>query len=210
MECIDCIDFSKFIESCETGDLLLFNSTAFYSRFIELLSGSKYSHIGYIIKNPTWLHPDLSGVYLFESGKENTNDVISQHKIFGVQLTPMEEIVKEYKTATYGYLYYVQNKFDRTDDYYVKLKNIILQTDTKKYDLNPIDWIKAEFNINIGVRKVDRFFCSALVAYIMEQVGHLDKDIDWTYVAPRRYSKEAKDSLSFINCEVMPEKYITF
>jgi hypothetical protein len=207
---MECIDFSNFIKNCETGDLLLFNSTAFYSRFIELLSGSKYSHIGYIIKNPVWLHLDLSGVYLFESAKEKSNDVISQEKIFGVQLTPIEEIEREYKSATYGYLYYVQNKFDRTEQYYENLKNVILQTDTKKYDLNPIDWIKAEFNINIGQRKINSFFCSALVAYIMEQVGHLDKDINWTDIAPRRYSKDAKDKLLFINCEVMSEKFIRF
>jgi hypothetical protein len=207
---MESIDFSNFIENCDTGDLLLFNSTAFYSRFIELFSRSKYSHIGYIIKNPTWLHPDLSGIFLFESGAECTKDVLSQHKIFGVQLTPMEEIVKQYRSATYGYIYYVQNKFDRTNDYYENLKNVILKTDTKKYDLNPIDWIKADFDINIGIRKVDKFFCSALVGYIMEEVGHLDKNIDWTYIAPRRYSKNAKDILPFINCEIMPEKYINF
>ncbi len=204
------IDFSNFIETCETGDLLLFNSTAFYSRFIELLSGSKYSHVAYVIKNPTWLHPDLSGIYIFESGAEPSNDALSNNKIFGVQLTPIEEIIKQYKNATYGYLYYVQNKFNRSEEYYDRLKTVILQTDTKKYDLNPLDWIKAKFDINIGERKVNNFFCSALVGYIMEETNQLDKKIDWTYVAPRRYSVKSKDVLPFINCEILPEKFITF
>ncbi len=207
---MECIEFSKFIETCDTGDLLLFNSTAFYSRFIELLSGSKYSHVAYLIKNPTWLHPDLSGIYIFESGAEQSIDALSNNKIFGVQLTPIEEIIKEYKTAQYGYLYYVQNKFDRTNEYYEKLKNIILQTDTKKYDFNPIDWIKAEFNINIGERKINKFFCSALIGYIMEETEQLDKKIDWTCIAPRRYSVKSKDVLPFINCEILPEKFIRF
>jgi hypothetical protein len=43
-----------------------------------------------------------------------------------------------------------------------------------------------------------------------QRVSSLDKDIDWTYIAPRRYSKQSKDKLLFLNCEVMPEKYITF
>ncbi len=204
------IDFSNFIKNCETGDLLLFNSTAFYSRFIELLSGSKYSHVAYLIKNPTWLHPDLSGIYIFESGAEQSIDALSNNKIFGVQLTPIEEIIKEYKSATNGYLYYVQNKFDRTEQYYDKLKKVILQTDTKKYDFNPLDWIKAEFNINIGERKINKFFCSALIGYIMEETEQLDKKIDWTCIAPRRYSVKSKDVLPFINCEILPEKFIRF
>ena len=202
------IDFSNFIENCQTGDLLLFSSNAIYSRLIELLSFSKFSHIAYIIKNPTWLHPDLSGVYLFESGAEPTVDVLSKHKVFGVQLTPIEEIYKDYKNSYCGYLYYVKNDFDRTEDYYSKLKEILIKTDGEKYDLDPIDWIKARFDINVGQRKINSFFCSALVGFILESVGQIHNDVDWTYVSPRRYSVNSSDALQFINCIINPEIYI--
>ncbi len=196
------MELNTFLENCNTGDLLLFNSTAIYSRLIEIISGSKYSHVAYIIKNPTWLHPDLSGVYIFESGAEPTKDALSNQLIFGVQLTPIETIINQYKNAKCGYLYYVQNNFNRDDDYINKLKEIILSTDKKIYDFHPIDWIKAKFDINVGVRKTNTFFCSALVAYIMEQVNHLPNTIDWTYVSPRRFSIKSKDCLEFINCHI--------
>lgn len=204
------IDFSTFIENCQTGDLLLFSSNAIYSRLIEILSFSKFSHVAYIIKNPTWLHPDLSGVYIFESGSEPTVDALSKHKVFGVQLTPIEEIYKDYKNAYCGYIYHVQNDFDRTEEYYSKLKELMIKTDSKSYDLNPIDWIKARFDINIGERKVYTFFCSALVGYLMESFNHIRDNIDWSYVSPRRFSVNSADALQFINCKMNPEKYIKF
>ena len=202
------IDFSTFIENCQTGDLLLFSSNAIYSRLIEICSFSKFSHVAYIVKNPTWLHSDLSGVYIFESGAEPTDDVLSKHKVFGVQLTPIEQIYKSYKNAYCGYIYYVQNDFDRTEDYYSKLRKILLKTDSKSYDFDVNDWIKARFDVKIGKRKTNKFFCSALVGYLMEKVKQIHSDIDWTYLSPRRFSVNSSDALQFINCKIYPEKYI--
>jgi hypothetical protein len=202
------MEFENFLETCNTGDLLLFSSNAIYSRLIEILSGGKYSHIGYIIKNPTWLHPDLSGVYIFESGKEPTKDVLSNELIFGVQLTPIETIINQYKNARCGYLYYIKNNFTRTNDYFNQLKDTIFSTDKKIYDFNPIDWIRAKFDINVGKRKTNTFFCSALVAYIMEKVNQLPNTIDWTNISPKRFSKNSTDFLEFINCDIEGEIFL--
>jgi hypothetical protein len=207
---MECINYSDFLDTCQTGDLVLYNSTAIYSRIIEVLSGSKYSHISFILKNPTWLHSDLSGIYVFESGLEPSKDILSGDKVFGVQLTSMDLIKEEYINAKCGYIYHVKNDFERTQEYYDKLKDLIINTDKTKYDLNPIDWLKAKFNINIGKRIVNRFFCSALVAYLMENLNQIEKNIDWSYIAPYRFSKNSKDCLNFINCNVNNEKYIRF
>jgi hypothetical protein len=204
------IKYNEFIENCKTGDILLFSSNAIYSRLIELLSFSKFSHVAYIVRDPIWINPDMSGIYIYQSGLESTIDEISKEKIFGVQLTPLKKIEDNYKNGYFGYLYYVKNDFERTEEYYYNLKKIILDTDKKKYDLNLIDWIKARFDCNIGQRKENKFFCSALVSFIMENLNQIDEKIDWTYVSPRRFSKNSSDVLPFINCTIHPEKFIIF
>ncbi len=44
----------------------------------------------------------------------------------------------------------------------------------------------------------------------MENLNQIEKNIDWSYIAPYRFSKNSKDCLNFINCNVNNEKYINF
>ena len=46
-----------FLESCQTGDILLYNSNSLIGRTIELLSYSKFSHISIILRDPTFINP---------------------------------------------------------------------------------------------------------------------------------------------------------
>ena len=84
--------WNTFLEVCETGDILLFNSRGWLSWLIEWGQTSKYSHVGIIVKDPVFLNPDWKGVYLLQSGYENTPDKQSNTRLLGVQLTPIESI----------------------------------------------------------------------------------------------------------------------
>jgi hypothetical protein len=204
------IEFNKFLETCETGDLLLYSSHRWYSYFIEILGWSKYSHVSILIKDPTWIHPDLKGLYIFESGLENTNDVIENKHIYGVQLVKLDEALKNYKSGSSGYVYYLKNNFERTETFFDKLKEIILSNDGKPYDLNIIDWIGARFNLQIVHKQTIRFFCSALASYTLTKLNFLPENTDWTIVSPKEFSYYEKSRLIFINCTVDPEKLIKF
>jgi len=202
--------YRDFIENCQSGDLLLYSSRSWYSYFIEVLGWSKYSHVSMIIKDPIWIHPDLKGIYIFESGLENTNDVIENKHIYGVQLVKLDEALKNYKNGSSGYVYYIKNNFERTETFYNKLKQIILSNDSKPYDLNIIDWIGARFNLQIVHKQTVRYFCSALISYTLTQLNFLPENTDWTIVSPKEFSYYEKARLNFINCTLEPEKLIVF
>ena len=52
----------------QTGDLLLFRGNAWVSKILEYMGKSKYSHVGMIIKNPSFIDPDLEdGLYVWDS-----------------------------------------------------------------------------------------------------------------------------------------------
>ena len=78
------------------------------------------------------------------------------------------------------------------------------------YDTDPIDWIKAKFNIELGnLQKTDTFWCSALVAYSYVKLGFLNEDIPWTIITPQDFSCTSS-RLIFKNCCLSDEKKIIF
>ena len=85
----------------ETGDLILFDHKNGYSFFglmsylIKYFTRSNYTHIGMILKDPTFINPTLKGHYLWESSW-NARSARRKDKV-GVQITPLHEILEEYK-----------------------------------------------------------------------------------------------------------------
>ena len=83
-------------DSLDTGDLLLFHGTAKVSCCIEFFTSSKYSHIGMVLKDQTYIQPALTGLYVWQSGKEGFPEV-EDHKIFdGVQISPLDKVIDDY------------------------------------------------------------------------------------------------------------------
>ena len=68
------ISLADFLETCQTGDILLYNSQYWYSRLIEWGSGSKFSHISIILRDPTFINENLNGLYILESSYEDIPD----------------------------------------------------------------------------------------------------------------------------------------
>ena len=75
------------LDQFNNGDIILFDGKKYIiSRIIEYILGSKWSHVGIILKDPTFIHPDLKGYYLLESGSESFKDCDEDIKKFGVQI----------------------------------------------------------------------------------------------------------------------------
>lgn len=206
------ISKKDFLKNCNTGDILLFSTKHWYSKLIEFFTQSKFSHIGIILKDPIYIKPTLKGLYLFESGAESKPSPEDGKKKYGVQITKLEDILDSYSSSYLGNLYYRKLDCDRNKDFYDKIKKIHDKTYNKPYDIDIIDWIKAEFDIKLGnEQKTNTYWCSALTAFTYVNLGFLKEDLPWTIIKPSEFSYiERKKNLDFLNCNLKPEEIIKF
>jgi hypothetical protein len=191
--------------SLNTGDILLFRGTGIISKLLEYFGVSKYSHVGIVLKNPSFINPELQdGIYILESGFHNTPDIENNKLKKGVQIHHIDDVLKEYSKGTV----YVRKLYcERNDVFYKKLNEIHKEIHDKPYDLNICDWIYAKYNLthtipeNSKFRTTKSFWCSALVSYILCELGVIDKDINWSLIAPREFSSDEGNKLKFL-CKI--------
>jgi len=193
------------------GDIILFhqNNTCFGS-LIQCCTSSKFCHIGMVLKNPIYIDSSLNqGLYLLESGVEPYQDAEDNKYKFGVQIQRLLPILKEYgKKNIYCRQINKLNNFP-----FNKMNEIHNNIHNKPYDINPIDWIEGIIDVKdpIIVKTIDdRFWCSALVAYVYTKLGYLDKNTKWTLINPEDWNYKKKSKLNFTNCNLSKVKRILF
>ena len=179
----------------KTGDIILFhnpsNSKNCFGRLIQYFSGSKYSHVGMILKNPDFTKTPLIGLYFWESSDENFPDAEDHKKKIGVEIVNLDELINRCGDIELYYrkLNLLNGKFIDTS----KFKEIHNTVHNKPYDIVPQDWIEAFFKVNSRPQKKDRFWCSALLGYIYVQLELLPPNIDWSIMTPGDFSTERTD-----------------
>ena len=205
-------------DSLDTGDILLYDTRWWYSRLIEYLSDGPYSHISIILKKPTWLDEKLTeDYYILESGGEKFPDSETGKILYGVQIVPLSKILEEYKNGGYGKLYYRKLKSSISlSELQNKIKETYFKIQAKPYDLDPFDWVKAYYEVDKAIdnlklsktyQNINRFWCSALVAYVYVECGLLDKDIPWTIISPSDFSYKYP-YLPLLHCKLKKEKIL--
>ena len=90
----------------QTGDLLLFTEkkNGLFGCFLSMIqwgTHSNYTHIAMILKDPTWIKPEMTGLYLWESSWHGTRDPQDDKIKLGVQITPLEEVLNERRCTFY-------------------------------------------------------------------------------------------------------------
>ena len=173
----------------ETGDILLFsnifkwyNPLTYPGKLIEIATRSPYSHIGIILKSPTYIDEKLTGIYLWESDGDGSKDAETNKMKFGVKLTPIEEVMK---WKEYIYLKKINKTFShKFDD--ESIKTLYEVTKNVPYDYNIRDWIGAFFR-NKLIKTDRRMFCSAFVAFILVQLGFLKLSCDFSIIQPKDF-----------------------
>ena len=100
---------SDFDNNTETGDILLFkgkpkNMIGILDRIIRYFTKSEYIHIAMILKDPTYM--GLKGIYVWESSWEGLPDPQDNKTKLGVQITPIKEILDNYRNMNEGEVYY--------------------------------------------------------------------------------------------------------
>jgi len=187
----------------KTGDLLLFDNKGggimgIFSALIKKITKSDISHIAMVLKDPDFIDPPLKGIYVWESNYEGKPDPQDGTIKFGVQITPIEEILD----------YYRKNKsqvFVRRIICYPSifsknnLEDIHKVVYDKVYDITISDWIEAIERKDKKPQKTDRFWCSALVGYIYTKCGLLSPNTDWSILRPSDFTTKYSSNLEFLN-----------
>lgn len=186
------------MNTLKTGDILLFvnKPKSVTMRFVDWMirttTHSQYTHVALVIKDPTFIHPLLKGLFAWESNWEGTPDPQDGKVKLGVQLTPIHEMLHDYKGHVYVRRLQQGQKLI-TDKKLSAIHKIVYN---KPYDLHIKDWFKAWDRQDDDPQKTDRFWCSALIAYILVELGFLPKKLDWSIVRPCDFSCK-KSQLEF-------------
>ena len=197
------------IDELDTGDVVLFTAcqTAWYNplhvfdALLQWWTRSPFTHCGMILRNPTFIHPSLQGLYLWESGWENAEpDPQDGRSKLGVQITPL----CEYLRNSPGCTVYVLKKI-RGDVDAMRLTRIHHVVHNKPYDLDLIDWLKGAVNNDRtqGTPRTNNFWCSALVGYIMVRLGFFRDDVNWSVLRPADFA--SSPSLFTNTCDYASE-----
>lgn len=200
-------------ELFQTGDLLLFSGRSLFpSRLIQDFTHSKYSHTGVILRDPVFEEESFKGLYILEStGYINAKDVQTDKYVVGVQINKLSDV---YKDVGGGTIYWRRLQAVRDKDFYQIFSLVHTLTYGKDYDFDPIDWIKAYFDIqDEWEQREDRFICSALCSFLFDRLGLLEKPVHWTIVRPVDLGTEYPDKdrrVRFINCKMDDEIQIKF
>lgn len=210
--------FDKLVEEhdFQSGDILLFDHHYEVKKWTDIifdtmdavigfLTRSKYTHSAIIIKDPSW-RPDLKGYFMLESNWEMFKDAEDGEIKVGVELVSLRTVLEQNKNAG-NKLFYRKIKCERDESFTENLVKAQSVAHNRPYDFIITDWIKALFQWHVGsVRRKKTFYCSALVTFVMVQLGLLDKETDWTIARPKDLGTEDKATgLKFINCEIDDE-----
>jgi len=196
----------------ETGDLLLFRGNSMLSRALEFVGQSSYSHVGIILKNPSFLHDELEdGLYVWDASYGYIPDVENHQQRYGVQIHKLDDIIPLYP---YHSIYVRKLHVDQNDEMKQQLKRIHEEVHAKPYDLHMMDWIVAKYNMDHPLsllslwKQTSRFWCSSLVAYIYHEMGWIS-DVNWSLVAPREFSSHETTGMITFTCSISDDALLS-
>ena len=129
----------------------------------------------------------------------------------GVQLTPLEEVLKNNRGKFYIRKIVCEDELYENTFTQEKLEEVHKIVYDKPYDINPIDWIGALLRLDLYPKKTDRYWCSALIGQIYSKLGIINENIDWSILRPSDFSIEDKNlHLEFEDGFKLDDKQIEF
>ena len=180
------------MDDWQTGDLILFkNLDSCFGKVIKYFTGSEYTHVGIVLRDPTFTGDNLRGLFFWESCDENYPDAEDHKKKVGVEIVDLGRLMQGVGKIQLFYRKLTLNKGFTIDN--TRLKEIHDTVHNKPYDIVPLDWIEAYLKFDPNPQKRDRFWCSALTGYIFVQLGLLPYNTDWSIMRPSDFSTERKD-----------------
>jgi len=154
-----------------------------FEGIIRYFTGSEYTHVGLVLKDPTWINPSLQGLYLWNSGTYNGGDAENNEVKIGVQLNPLIEYIHKYKGDVY--VRRLESEINIHELYGIHKK-----VHSAQYNTNLVDWICGYFNVDRSPYKQHKFWCSAFVSYVFYEMGFFKSLINWDVVRPSFFDDE--------------------
>ena len=192
---------------CNTGDIVLFScKDNFFSIAIQLMTHSKWSHVGMVLRDHK-----KNTTYLWESTTlSNLKDATDNTFKKGVQLVSLNERIKNYN----GEIVIRPLKGIQIDNNAKKLQRLIqLQQELKNrpYEKHKLELLHAVIDrfdgVNRNIEDLSSVFCSELVAEAYQRIGLLDESKPSNEYIPKDFSE--KGSLKLLNGSYLePEKVI--
>lgn len=168
------------MDELNTGDLVLFHGEGnIYSEGIEFVTHSDWSHCAMVVRNPRFTCPPLKGLYIWESGQENTLNPETNRKNIGVQFTSLVEKMQTYEgTAAYRKLLGPLPSQEQ-------LSNIHHIVHAKPYNYWIPDYLSIILKKLWKPKPTDRYYwCSSLVARVWQACGVIPEETDWNAITP--------------------------
>lgn len=202
-----------------TGDIILFRGQSLLSRSIEYFSSSMYSHVGIVLKNPNYLVDRLSpgnnmedGYYILESTFDGVPDVENKNIKVGVQIHDLEYTLEN---SVPGTVYIRKVDCVRDEKFKEKLIAIHDKIHNIPYDLKISDWIRALKDLNEPLEDIkekstkdsNQFWCSALVAYVLEELGIIEPNLPFEVIAPKDFSSFEGNRIKFL-CPISEDELL--
>ncbi|KKL66650.1 hypothetical protein LCGC14_2142890 [marine sediment metagenome] len=158
----------------ETGDIAEFSGSGPISLFIRLVTLSRFSHIGLIVRRP-------DGLYLLESDFNKKKN--------GVQVNHLGRRIKEYK----GKVYIRRLDTERTPEMLKNLDLYIAGNRNTSYEAGLpglFELLGAAIDVWPFHNKANaaRLFCSELVTAVFQLWGFISYDIPANEITPKDYN----------------------
>lgn len=191
------------LDDLGSGDVLLFveHPTNLFYRILDAgirwVTGSAYSHAAVVVRDPTWMHPDLRGLYVWESTYDGDPDPQDGRIKFGVQLTPVETYTRRFSETVTIYARVLGPEGRRNFQDAERLRQVHTEVYDKPYDWFPVDWARALLREGPN-RLRSRFWCSAFVAYVHTRLRSLAPTTNWSEVRPQDLSSSSGGFLKWL------------
>jgi hypothetical protein len=213
----------------QTGDLLLCHSGqsdalppsaswtdwlfGVFTSLIDRFTSSPYSHVAVVLRDPgNFLDGDgrpplADGLYVWESSYEAgvpdpQDGVVGK---VGVRVTPLEDFLGDFSCARSRVVHRAligTGVAEALSEANLRAAHAVVYD--KPYDLWPRDWYNAAVRRDRPhPRTTDRFWCSALVAYIYTRCGVLEASTEWTTVRPCDFALASDSQLVYCDSHLV-------
>ena len=183
-------DYSEIRPRLKTGDIVLMGGTSLFSRAIRKLTGSKWSHVGMVIKIK---EPDM--LLLWESTTSGLGKDVQTGKVKrGVQLLPLSQRVSDHK----GNLCFRPLNRSLESGELKKLGDFRHSVKDKGYDFDAIELLRAAVDAGQywqNREDLSAYFCSELIAETYQAIGFLDEIKNSNEYTPNDFSSNAHQAL---------------
>ena len=160
-------EYAEIRPSLRNGDIVLMGGTSIFSRIIRRMTGSRWSHVGMVVRIDA-----LDTVLLWESTTSGHEEDVQTGAIKrGVQLVPLSKRVTDHT----GNLAFRRLSRELTGAELGKLNAFRHSVKDKGYDFDGLELLRAALDTGLFWRNredLSAYFCSELIAETYQALGN--------------------------------------